>query len=158
MHGFFPKIFKSYGVSGWHIMCYSCELEINWKQVLMKRYETEDRTTAYIGGFKRCKLKTPFQNLFLNHFYINTLCPSSNNHEFVTVNLFEQFLWKPRTFQEFIEAWWVLLIISLKNWFQWKPDIFLQKCLAYLLLGWDLGKTSWWHLVRRWITAGNEEA
>lgn len=139
--GFLPKIFKSYGVSGWDIMCYSCKLEINRKQVLMKRYETEDQTTAYIGGFKRCKFKTSFQNLFLNYVWINILCPSSTNHKFIRANLSELILRKSRIFPEFIKAWWVLLIISLKNWFQWKSDMLSQKCLAYLLLSQDLRKS-----------------
>jgi len=70
----------------------------------MKRYEMEDQTTAYFGGFKRCKVKKCFQNLFLNYFRINTLCPSSNNHKFVRVSLSEQVLQKLRIFPEFIKA------------------------------------------------------
>lgn len=64
----FSQMFKSYVVSGWCMMYYSCKLEINGKQVFMTRYEAENQTTVYTGACERCKSETSFQNLLLNYF------------------------------------------------------------------------------------------
>lgn len=104
--GFFfpPKIFKSYGVSGWDITCYSCKLEINWEHVLMKRYETEDKLLPTLVAVKGANIKhlSKTCSLIISEWIYCDLLPMTINS---SVNFTELVLQKSRIFWEFPKAW-----------------------------------------------------
>lgn len=106
MHGiiFSPKIFKSYGVPGWDITCYSCKLEINQKQVLMKRYETEDKllpTFVVVKGANINHLSKTCSLIISEWIYRDLLRIIINS----AVNFTELVLQNSRIFWEFPKAW-----------------------------------------------------
>lgn len=107
MHGnffFSPKSFKSCGVSGWDIMCYSCKLEINQKQVLMKRYETEDKLLPPFVVVKGANIKhlSKTCSLIISEWIYCDLLQIIINS---SLNYTELVLQKSRIFWAFPKAW-----------------------------------------------------